>query len=46
MTHEEGSPARSFLGILAIDGIALGGVAWTQKGKVLLYWRGKIAEVP
>jgi hypothetical protein len=31
MTHEEGSPARAFLGILAIVGIVMGGVAWTQK---------------
>jgi hypothetical protein len=28
---EEGSPARVFLGISAIAGMAMGGVAWTQK---------------
>jgi hypothetical protein len=30
-TIEEGSPARAFLGISAIAGLVMGGVAWTQK---------------
>jgi len=30
-TIEEGSPARAFLGISAIAGFVMGGVAWTQK---------------